>query len=594
MKQHSAAELHQPVRRAIRLAVGSALLALAVTSVQADENAAEGVVIEPVPQQDAVQIGALPAIELEPKVELTSDFIYKYLAGEIAGQRGDIGLASNLFLSLAKSSKDPRLAERAAKAAVYGNQPRVALEASSLWVELDPNSVEAQQASTQLLVGSGNLQEAKPHLQKLLTKEDTRANGFLYLNSLFSKHPDKNEVLQLVQELAEPYPQLPEAHFTIAHAAWSAGNNELALHELDIADKLRSGWEIGAMLRGQVLLAQSPDEALAFYKSFLKKNPKANEIRLTYARLLVNQKRFDEAKAEFIRLVDASKGNPEVLVVVGLLALQAGDYNEAEKYMQRALQANFKDKDQIYIYLGQMAEKQKKDEQAITWYKKVEPGERYLDAQINIASVTARTKGVDAAFAMLDGLRDVNSEQMVPVIQVKASLLNQAKRHDEAYALLENAIVTLPNTPELIYDYAMTAERLQHLDVMEKELRKLIQIRPDFAQAYNALGYTLADRGMNLEEAEQLIEKALTLRPNDHYILDSMGWVHYRMGKLDTAADYLRRAYTTQDDPEIAAHLGEVLWQQGKYDEALQTWGEALREHPDNEVLVNTANKFKK
>jgi tetratricopeptide (TPR) repeat protein len=528
------------------------------------------------------------------QTELDGEFVYKYLMGEFAGQRGDIGLASNLFLELAKSSRDPRLAERAAKAAVYGNQPYLALQAANLWAELDPDSVEAQQASTQLLVSSGNLAEAKPHLQKLLAKEDTRGNGFLYLNSLFAKQPDKQEVLQLVQELAAPYPNLPEAHFTIGNAAWRAGNNELALSALKKADELRPGWEISALLRGEILFAKSPAETLAFYRDFLKRNPDASEVRLALARLLVNQKRFDEAKVEFMNLVQASNGNPEVLVVVALLSLQAGNYAEAESYLQQALKADFKDKDQIYLYLGQIAEKQKQDQQALSWYQKVEPGERYLDAQFNIAGIVARTQTPDAAIAMLDSLQDLGLDQMAAVAQAKASLLNQAKRHEEAYSLLEKAVSTYPNTPEVIYDYAMTAERLQRLDVMERELRKLIQMRPDFAQAYNALGYTLADRGVKLDEAQQLIEKALTLRPNDHYILDSMGWVHYRRGELDKAVDYLRRAYTAQTDPEIAAHLGEVLWKQGKFDEALQTWSEALREHPGNEVLVNTKNKFQK
>jgi len=533
-------------------------------------------------------------IATAPPTELTGDFVYKYLMGEFAGQRGDVGLASTLFLELAKASRDPRLAERAAKAAVYGNQPGVALQAASLWAELDPDSVEAQQASTQLLVSTGNLAEAKPHLQKLLTKEDTRANGFLYLNSLFAKQPDKKEVLQLVQELAAPYPDLPEARFTIAHAAWRAEDTNLALKELDKANELRPGWELAAMLRGEILMARSPTEALGFFRDFLDKHPKAAEIRLALARQLVNQKRFDEAKIEFMKLVEDSNGNPEVLVVVGLLSLQSGNYFEAEDYLQQALKADFKDKDQIYLYLGQIAEKQNQQERALTWYKKVEPGERYLDAQFNIAGIIARTQTTDAALALLDSLQDLSLDQMAAVAQAKASLLNQAKRHQEAYGLLEKAVANYPNTPEIIYDYAMTAERMQHLDVMERELRKLIQMRPDFAQAYNALGYTLADRGMKLDEAQKLIEKALTLRPNDHYILDSMGWVHYRRGELDKAVDYLKRAYNAQTDPEIAAHLGEVLWKQGKFDEAQQTWGEALKEHPENEVLVNTTKKFKK
>lgn len=527
------------------------------------------------------------------QTQLSSEFVYKYLVGEIAGQRGDLGLASTIFLELAKTSKDPRLAERAAKAAVYGNKPKIAVQATSLWAELDPASIEAQQATTQMLVSSGKLQEAKPHLQKLLAKEDTRANGFLYLNGLFANQPDKNGVLALVQELAKPYPELPEAHFTIAHSAWAAGNDDLAISELVIADKLRPGWETSAILQGQVLYRQSPDIAIGFYRNFLNRYPNASEVRLTYARLLVNEKQFVPAKTEFIKLVEASNNNPEVLVVVGLLSLQSMDLADAEKYFLQAEKAGFKDPDQLYLYLGQIAEKQKKDDKALAMYGKVQPGNHYLDAKLNIASVTARTKGADAGIAMLTSLKEVNSEQQTIVAQAHAGLLTQAKRYQEAYDVLDKAVNTLPNTPEIIYDYAMAAERVQKLDVMERELRKLISLKPDFAQAYNALGYTLADRNLKLEEARSLIEKALALSPNDHYILDSMGWVHYRLGKLDAAADYLRRAYTAQTDPEIAAHLGEVLWKQGKFDEALQTWEEALKVHPDNEVLINTTKKFK-
>lgn len=562
-----------PIRQTLKLAVASALLSLAISATAQAES-------------DSAKPKAL-------QTELTSDFVFKYLVGEIAGQRGDLGLASNLFLNLAKSSRDPRLAERAAKVAVYGNNAKTAVQAANLWAELDPTSVEAQQATTEMLLSTGNLVDAKPHLKKLLAKEETRANGFLYLNNLFAQQADKKAVLKLVQELAKPYPKLPEAHFTIAHAAWAAGNDKLAISEVNVADKLRPGWEMNAILQGQVMLGQSPDTALDFYRNFLSQYPEANEVRLNLARMLVNQKRLDEAKPEFVKLAQASKGNPEILVVVGLLSFQAGDYTEAEQYFQQVLATDFRDKDQIYLYLGQVAEKQKKDDQALTWYNKIQLGERYLDAKLNVAYVLARTQGTDNAIKMLDDLSDLNNEQMVLVIQTQANLLVQAKRHQEAYDLLDKAVKNLPNTPGIIYDYAMAAEKLDYLDVVERELRKLIQIKPDFAQAYNALGYSLADHNIKLNEARTLIEKALALSPNDHFILDSMGWVQYRLGKLDKAVDYLRRAYTAQTDPEIAAHLGEVLWQQGKRDEALQIWGEALRAHPDNEVLQSTSKKFK-
>jgi tetratricopeptide (TPR) repeat protein len=523
---------------------------------------------------------------------LSADFIFKYLTGEVAGQRGELGLASTLFFELAKSSRDPRLAERAAKAAIFGNQPAVAVQAVSLWSELDPESVDAQQTTVQMLVGTGRLAETMPYLEKLLAKEDTRANGFLYLHSLFGRQSDKTAVLTIVQELATQYPDLPEAHFAVAQAAAEADRNELALEELKQAEKLRKGWELAAMLHGQILFIQSPDAAINYYQVFLKKNADAHEIRLSLARLLVNQKRFDEAKVEFVRLAKFAEGNPEILVVIGLLSFQSGAFEDANKYFQQALTTDYQDKDQVYLYLGHNAEKQRNDAQAMDWYSKVQPGERYLDAKLNIAYVLTRTESTDAAIDMLKKLNGLHSAQQATVNQAIASLLTQAKRTPEAYALLEQTVNTLPNTPEIIYDFAMAAERLQKLDVMERELRKLIQIKPDYAPAYNALGYSFADRNIHLDEAYGLIEKALLLSPNDHYIMDSMGWVYYRMGSMEKALDYLQKAYRRQTDPEIAAHLGEVLWQTGMREEAIKTWEEALQTHPENEILVNTSKRF--
>ncbi|MCB5184987.1 tetratricopeptide repeat protein [Methylobacillus gramineus] len=524
---------------------------------------------------------------------LTGEFVYKYLIGEIAGQRGQYDLASAVFLDLAKGSKDSRLAERAAKTAVIGNDGRTAIEAANLWSQLDPESTEAHQALTQMLINTGKLSEAKPHLQKLLANEEARPSGFMFLNSLLSRQPDKAAVLTLVQDLAKNYPELPEAHFSIAHAAWNAGNVQLALSELNTASKLRPGWEMAALMQGQVLLGQSPDQAVTFYRDFLQKHGDANEIRLAMARILAGQKKFDEAKSEFIKLIQASNGNPEILVVVGLLSLQAGELAEAEQYLTQALEKDFKDKDQVYLYLGQIAEKKRNDDEAVSWYSKVAPGEvRYVDAQLGVANVIARKQGIDAAINSLENLKGLSDAQRAAVVHAQANVLTQAKRYQEAFSRLENAINTLPNSPELIYDYAMAAERVQKLDVMERELRKLIKLQPEFSQAYNALGYSLADRNIKLEEAKALVEKAHALSPDDHYILDSVGWVYYRLGKLDTALEYLRRAYSQQSDPEIAAHLGEVLWAQGKRDEAVKTWEAALAQFPENEILLSTNRKF--
>jgi len=530
--------------------------------------------------------------------ELTAEFVYKYLVAEVAGQRGDLATSSAIFYDLAKSESDPRLAERAAKTAAYGNVPGLTIPAIKLWAELDPTSNEAQQAMTEMLIATGKLKDTEPYLAKLLQKEETRAGGFLYVNALLSRSADKKAVLSLVQSLAKPYPNLAEAQFAIAQSAWTANQDELALQSLNNAESLRPGWNIAALLKGQVLFGKSPQAAIDFYQEFLGKHPEANEVRLNMAKLLVNQKQYDAAKKEYPIILEYAKNSPsknsaDVAAIIGLLSYQASDYVSAESYLKQALELNFKDTDQIYIYLAQTSEKLKQDDSAISWYNKIQPGSHYLEAQIDLANVIARTQSVDKAIEKLDAIDNLTTEQQIIVIQSQASLLAKAKRDQDAFDLLDKAVKNLPNTPELVYDYALAADRLQKFDLMESELRKAIIAKPDFAAAYNALGYSFADRNIRLNEAISLIEKALTFSPNDHYMLDSLGWAHYRKGNLDKAIGYLQQAYKVSQDPEIAAHLGEVLWQKGQHDEAKKIWNDALTADPQNEVLQTIANKFK-
>lgn len=529
---------------------------------------------------------------------LKPEFIYRYLVGEIAGQRGDIGTSGAIFYDLARSERDARLAERAAKIAAYGNITNLAVPAIQLWAELDPDSTEAQQAMTDMLIATGKLDEARPYLTKLLAKEQTRASGFLYLNTLLNRSPDKAAVLELVQFLANPYPDSAEAQFAVAQAAWIAAKDDIALSAINRAEALHAGWDIAALLKGQILYKTNPQAAIDYYHTFLKSHPQANEVRINLAKLLVNQKQFEAAKKEYPLIIaqakkNSAKNTADVTAVIGLLSYQSGDYISAQNYFQQALAMNFEDADQLYLYLGQTSEKLEQNDSAAQWYQKIALGPRYLEAQLSLANLIARTQSADKAIELLDELADLSVEQQIIVIQSQASILVRAKRDQEAFDLLDKAVKNLPNTPELVYDYALAAERIKQFDLMESELRKAIAEKPDFAAAYNALGYSFADRNIRLNEAIKLIEKALELSPNDHYMLDSLGWAHFRKGNLDKAIEYLQQAYDINPDPEIAAHLGEVLWHKGQHDRAKKIWNDALSAHPDNEVLVNTANKFK-
>lgn len=529
---------------------------------------------------------------------LKPEFIYRYLVGEIAGQRGDIGTSGAIFYDLARTERDARLAERAAKIAAYGNISNLAVPAIQLWAELDPDSTEAQQAMTEMLIATGKLDETRPYLSKLLSKEESRASGFLYLNTLLNRSPDKAAVLELVQFLAQPYPNSAEAQFAIAQSAWIANKDDIALTAINKAGTLHAGWDVAALLKGQILYRKSPQAAIDYYYEFLKSHPKSNEVRINMAKLLVNQKQFEAAKKEYPLIIEQSKNSSpkntaDVTAIIGLLSYQSADYISAQNYFQQALAMDFKDADQLHLYMGQTSEKLDQNQSAADWYKKIALGPRYLEAQLSLANLVARTQSADKAIEILDELADLNTEQQIIVIQAQASILVRAKRDQEAFDLLEKAVKNLPNTPELVYDYALAAERIKKFDLMESELRRAIAEKPDFAAAYNALGYSYADRNIKLNEAIKLIEKALELSPNDHYMLDSLGWAHFRKGNLDKAIQYLQEAYNINPDPEIAAHLGEVLWHKGQHEQAKKIWNDAISVHPDNEVLITTANKFK-
>lgn len=536
---------------------------------------------------------------------LSAEFIYQYLIAEIAGQRGDFATSGSIFYQLAKTEQDARFAERAAKTAAYGNIGNLVFPSVQLWAELDPTSTEAQQAMTEILIKADKLEEAEPYLSQLLAKESTRPTGFLFINTLLNKSANKPAVLALTQSLAEPYPNLAEAQFSIAQAALAANQPELALESLNKAENIKPGWNLAAILKGQLLFLQSPQKAIDYYQSFIKKYPNTNEVRLNLAKMLVSQKQYALAKKQFpiileqakkeknvARPADVEKNVADITALIGLLSLQAEDYPAAKIYFEDALALNFKDPEQLYLYLGQVAEKQQQNEVARNWYSKVAQGNHFFDAQLNTANLIARTKNPDEAIKFLDEVDDLSTEQQIIVIQTQASMLSKAKRNQESFELLDKAVKNMPNTPDLVYDYALSAERVLKFDVMEKELRRVIAEKPDFAAAYNALGYSFADRNVKLDEALNLIQKALEIAPNDHYMLDSLGWVYYRKGDLDQAVNYLQQAFKINPDPEIAAHLGEVLWQKGQHDAAKKIWTDALSADPTNEVLLNTHKKF--
>ena len=349
---------------------------------------------------------------------------------------------------------------------------------------------------------------------------------------------------------------------------------------------------LGLLLVGG-LLQQSKSNAIAiaFFEDFLKRNPRAMDVRLNYARMLVSEKKYTEARGEFQALLKEFPDNPDVALAVGLLSLQLGDFDAAETQLLRALENNYKDLDAVRFYLGQANEERKRFDEALKWYGSVAGGDQFVPSRARYAGVLVKQGRIADARSYLQAAGR-NAPERLQFILVEAQLLRDANDFRGAFELLGRAVEANPNSAELHYDYAMLAEKVERFDVLETSLRKVIQLKPDHAHAYNALGYTFADRNIRLQESYTLIEQGLKLAPEDPFILDSMGWVLYRMNQNDTALTFLKRAYETRADAEIAAHYGEVLWVTGRQDEARKVWGGALKQSPANELLLATVKKF--
>lgn len=532
-----------------------------------------------------------------PGQDLTAPMLFDFLLGETALQRGEQDLATRTYLKLARTTRDPRVAQRATEIALHSRQPAPALEAANIWAELDPNSVTARQTVAALLVNADRLEEARPHLEKLLASEGGSIDeAFMQLNSLLARNSNKNATFELVKQLAQPYSKLPEAHFAVSQAAWFANNFDVALAEMKQALALRPDWEIAAVYQGRILARTSTASALEFYEDYLKTYPKANDTRITYARLLLAEKDYIKAREQFQQLLAENPGNADVALAVGLLSLELREYEVAEANFKKALELDYRDPGMVRFYLAGIYEKTQRIDTAMEWYRSVTAGSQYIPAQIRYAILLTKKGKANEALQYLQQLPATNNQQRAQLIIAEAQLLRETGAHQKAFQLLSKGLEKLPEYADLLYDRALAAEKIGKSDIMEQDLRKLIQLKPDHAHAYNALGYGLAEHSnrSRLPEALELIEKAIALSPNDPYIIDSLGWVHYRMGNLNQGLSYLRQAFGMNPDPEIAAHLGEVLWVQEMKEEAKEVWQSALENHPGNEVLISTMKKFMK
>lgn len=531
-----------------------------------------------------------------PKIELTGNLLFQLSRAEFEFRSGEYQGPYLTMLSLAQQTRDPRLARRAAEMAIAAKQADDALAALRLWRSIAPESDEAAQYYLGLVVLTDNFAEAEPILRSRLAAMPPEARGLALFQTqqLLARAPDKDAAGAMLLRLVAPYGNTLEAHVVLSQGAFARGDKATAAREAKAALALKPDSEIAILS-----LAQAMDDDAkvgVLLKEFLDGYPKALEVRGAYARVLVNRKDYAGARNEFLILTRAQPENPAHLYALGVLAMQMNQPAEAEKLLVRFLDvlaaSNAEDKDpsKVLVMLAQLAEERGDLKGALAWLDKVgsDDPKMNLAVQVRRAQLSARQGDLPAARRILTGLTSAEPADRARLIGVEAQLLTDAGKAAEAYKLMEQAAAKYPDNPDLLYDFALMAEKAGRVEVMEKTLRRVMQLAPDNQHAYNALGYSLAERNVRLPEALKLIRKAQAMAPDDPFIMDSMGWVLYRMGKLDEAEAQLRRAYGLRNDADIGVHLGEVLWKQGKQDEARELWLAAQAKDPRNDSLRST------
>ena len=541
-----------------------------------------------------------------PNVDMSSALMYQLMAAEVAVQRGDIASAFAVYMKLARETRDPRLARRAAELALQARAMAQGLEAAQLWFELAPNSSEASQTLAMLYAGSSRFDDAYSLFKAQLEAAANPAEELSRMQRALARTQDRAGAFTLIERLAQPYSQSADVKLVVANAAQAGGMNARAIQEARAAVALAPDSERAVLTAAQYLQASDRPAALALLQDFVARNPSVTDARLAYARLLIADNKFDLARAQFGALLQSDPKNPDLVYSMALLSMQGKLPADARTYLQRYLEliaasdgtgdgsrAGTRAAEPAYLYLAQIAEDEKQFPAALEWLRKIDGGDEFLTARVREAFVLSKMQRLDEARKLLRTVSVQSADEKTQLVLAEAQLLRDAKRFDESYKLLSQALAVAPDSVPLLYDTAMAAERLNQVAVMEKQLRRIIELKPDYAHAYNALGYSLADRNLRLPEALQLIEKARDLAPDDAFILDSLGWVHFRLGDLKLAREHLQRAYDARPDAEVAVHLAEVLWTSGDQDSARKLLREVRAKEPSNPLLKSTVTRLK-
>ncbi len=546
------------------------------------------------------------AAETPANSRMDAPLFYQLLLGEISFREGDPGAGFSFVLDAARRANDATLYKRAADMALQARSGEPALQAAKAWKQAFPNSRDANRYVLQILIGLNKLTEVlEPLKQEVnLSEASERAEVINGLPRYFARNNDKRAALALVEQALQDHLKNSAtgapAWTTIGRMRLSLGDTEGALNSV------KRGLAINPKANGPVLLAlalmvgkEPQGEAVVKAQLQSHNNP---ELRLEYARVLIEAQRYAEAAEQVKRLTSEKPEFEQPWLIQGVLALQDKKLDLAESSLKRYLalmgakpEGEEQDRGlvQAYLSLAQIAEQRKDLNAAEMWLSKISNPEDLLRTQSRRAAMLVQQGKLAEARSLIQSLPENSPEDARNKLSAEAALLREAKRYQEAYDLLRDWTALNPTDTDMLYDQAMVADKLKLYEDMERLLREIMKIKPDFHHAYNALGYALAERNIRLDEARELIEKALSFAPGDPYITDSLGWVEFRAGNKTAAEKILQTAYKAKADAEIAAHLGEVLWSLGKREQALKVWREGVQTNPDNDTLQETLKRLR-
>ena len=538
-----------------------------------------------------------PPIQVNPAASQTdvfADAAYDLMVAEIALNQGDTELAIERYIALALSQDNPAIAERAVRVAVYGQNLDAAALAAQRWIELEPDRIEARQVVAAIYIRQDKVDEAFIFIDSLIeASELDDAQLFPPLLGILAREKNTETVLAVSRRIADKHVDRAYAQHLHGMLATQNGLTEEALEYLDRSLALEEIKGVHAARARVLLRLGRSGEAVVSLQKAVESKPNDQNLRLTYARLLVDIKEYDKARVEFEKLLQASPDDAELLYTLGLLSLESQRLDDAEKYMMMLIRLDEREGETQY-YLGRIYENRKQYDIAIDWYQQVHVGDYQFDARLRIADMLGQSGQVDEALEHLDAMSKGSQSDgsLVRIYVAKGEILRLARRYEESMAVFNTALDIVPGNNDLLYARALVAERLGRIDQLEADLKFILKTEPDNAHALNALGFTLADQTDRHEEAYAYLKRALEIMPDDPAIIDSMGWVQYRMGNNDEAIRLLRKALARFDDSEIAAHLGEVLWVSGQQKEARGIWQKALKESPDDPTLLKVIQRF--